>query len=48
VGTYNTLFRYIEGKAALYRVFIRPDRNHYDGRETYLCPKAIVIYKAYI
>jgi superfamily II DNA or RNA helicase len=48
VGTHDALLRHIEEKAALRRVFIRPDQNHHNGGGGRLCPKAIAIYEAHV
>jgi hypothetical protein len=50
-GTHDALLRRIEGKAALRRVFVRPDHHlsqHRDGGEIRLCPKAMAIYEAHV
>ncbi|RKK86034.1 hypothetical protein BFJ68_g17172 [Fusarium oxysporum] len=50
-GTHDALLRRIEGKAALGRVFVRPDHHlsqHHDGGEIRLCPKAMAIYEAHV
>ncbi|KAI3571202.1 hypothetical protein IWW34DRAFT_639685, partial [Fusarium oxysporum f. sp. albedinis] len=47
-GTHDALLRQVEGKAALRRVFVRPDQNHDDSGETRLCPNAMAIYEAHV
>jgi hypothetical protein len=59
-GSRDILLRQIEGKAALRRVFVRPDQNHHHHHHHHhgsssggelqlrLCPKAIAVYEAHV